>query len=249
MITVKSIFDFLCDRYPLETACDFDNPGLLVGDGQLTVTKALVALDCDIDAVNEAKRLGCELIVTHHPVIWEGLKSVTAGSIVFELIKSGISVISMHTNLDIASDGVNRTLCETIGLKNIESFTASDGFPLLCGDSPKASADALAEHIKKSLGFNVRYADSDREIKRVLICCGSGGDFLDDAKLSGFDALITADVKHNVFIDAVNSGISVFDAGHFASERVIVKPLARLLEKNFGEAEFIPFESQKIKSV
>lgn len=249
MIKVKDIYDFLNERYPIDTACDFDNPGFLIGDGDAAAEKVLIALDCDIDAVNTARENGCNLIITHHPVIWSGLKSVTAGSIAFELIKSGISVISMHTNLDIAKDGVNRTLCDALELKNISAVTAADGFPLLCGEVSVSDPDKLAAHIKERLGFGVRYASSGKKIKKALVCCGSGGDFLNDALCLGCDALITADVKHNVFTDAINADISVFDAGHYASERVIIKPLCRLLENSFKDLEFIPYYSEKIKSI
>ena len=102
MMTVNNILEFLSEKYPLDTACDFDNVGLLVGDKNAAVTKAVICLDCDINAVNYAKSIGAELIVTHHPVIFSGLKSILAGGVVYELVKSDISVISMHTNLDIA---------------------------------------------------------------------------------------------------------------------------------------------------
>ena len=117
MITVNNVLDFLTTEYPPDTARDFDNVGLLVGDGNSTVTKAMVCLDCDINAVKAAKEQGAGLIVTHHPVIFNGLKAVTAGSVVYELLSGGISVISMHTNLDIAVGGVTENLCEAIETK------------------------------------------------------------------------------------------------------------------------------------
>ena len=128
MITVKDIFEFLNDKFPVETASDFDNPGLLVGNKNTIITKALVALNCDANAVKTASENGCELIITHHPVIFTPLKNITAGSIVYELIKSDIAVVSMHTNLDIAKGGVNDCLCKKLLLKNVKTFTADDGF-------------------------------------------------------------------------------------------------------------------------
>ncbi len=246
---VIDIFNFLDSCFPVSTACDFDNVGLLVGDGEREVNTALVALDCDITAVELARKMGAQLIVTHHPVIFDGLKSVTAGSVVYELIKSGISVISMHTNLDIAVGGVTERLCEAIGLTEIKSFTAHDGFVIREAKCPITDAKELALHIKESLGGGVRFVAGKTPVNRVLVCSGSGGDFLEDAVDAGFDALITADVKHNVFIDAVNNEISLFDAGHYASENMIVAPLTHLLSEEFKSIKFIPHSADKIKYV
>ena len=249
MMTVNNVLEFLTDKYPLDTACDFDNVGLLVGDGESAVTKAVVCLDCDINTVNYAKEIGANLIVTHHPVIFNGLKAVTVGTVVYELVKANISVISMHTNLDIAVGGVTENLCAAIGLTNVKPYVAHDGFLIREAECIIHEADRLAEHIKAKLGGAVKYADSGKPIHRVLVCSGSGGEFLSDVIDCGFDALISADIKHNVFIDAVNNGVSVFDAGHYQSENVIVKPLLNELSNRFIEIEFNEFNNNKIKSI
>lgn len=249
MITVNNILDFLKQKYPLDTARDFDNVGLLVGNGETAVTKVMVCLDCDINAVRHAKEMRANLIITHHPVIFDGLKNVTVGTVVYELINSGISVISMHTNLDIAVGGVTERLCEAIGLCNIKPFVAHDGFLIREASCNIHSADTLAQHIKTALGCAVRYADSGREIKKVIVCSGSGGDFLTDVIDGGYDALIAADIKHNVFIAALNNGVTVFDAGHYSSENVVIKPLCRELSAAFCDTEFFTYDNQKIKSV
>ncbi len=238
MMTVNKILDFLKQKYPLDTACDFDNVGLLVGDGEATVEKAVVCLDCDINTVNYAKSMGAQLIVTHHPVIFSGLKNILAGGVVYELIKSDISVISMHTNLDIAKGGVTENLCEAIGLDNAKPFVAHNGFLIREAECDIHDADKLAEHIKHQLGGAIRYVDSGKNINKVLVCSGSGGEFLTDVISGGYDALISADIKHNVFIDAINNGVAVFDAGHYQSENVIVKPLCALLSSSFTEIIF-----------
>ena len=248
-MTVNNILDYLKDKYPLDTACDFDNVGLLVGDKDITVTRAVVCLDCDINTVNYAKNVGAQLVVTHHPVIFDGLKDVTVGTVVYELVKAGISVISMHTNLDIAEGGVTENLCNAIGLLNVKPYVAHDGFLIREAECPIHNAEKFAEHIKLKLGGAVRYADSGRDINRVLVCSGSGGGFLADVITGGYDALIAADIKHNVFMDAVNSGVTVFDAGHYQSENVIVAPLCELLKNAFCDVEFLNFNNDKIKSV
>lgn len=248
MIKNKDIFDFLCEKYPLDTACDFDNPGFLVGNKENETKKVLVALDCDLKAIERARNCGCNLIVTHHPVIFDPLKSVTKGSVVYELIENGISVISMHTNLDIAEGGVNDCLCKVLGLKDVEIFEVADGFMLRKGVSPISDPHALAESIKQNLGGTVRYV-AGRPIKNVLVCSGAGGDFLEDAIKGGFDALITADVKHHLFLEALNAGISLFDAGHYHTENVVIKPLCEILKDKFATLEFIPYENEHLKTV
>ncbi len=247
-MTVKEIFEFLNSRFPTDTACDFDNVGILVGDENLVVTNALIALDCDMGAVNEALRNNCNLIITHHPVIFEPLKAVLSNSIVHKLIENKITVISMHTNMDMGENGVNDTLCSVLGLENLRPITASDGYLLKSGEISPVCAENLAKQIKLKLGGRIKYCDGLKLISKILVCSGSGGDFIEYAKKGGFDALITADVKHHHFLYANDNGISLFDAGHFETEDIIINPLKKLLEENFS-CKFFSFHPNTIKYV
>lgn len=249
-MTVKDIFDFLNEKFPTETACDFDNVGLLVGDPNTEVKKAVVALDCTPNTVNTAIKNGCQLIITHHPVIFDPLKRVLAGSAVYEVIKSGISVISMHTNLDVGIGGVNDCLCSALSLENVKKVPAADGYLLNVGELPSPLCpDSLAEYIKEKLGGGVKYFGTDKEIKRVLLCSGSGGSYVTEVKKHNCDALITADVKHNQFLDAERLDVSLYDAGHFETEDVVTEPLKRLLTQNFPSIQFITEHTTKIKYI
>ena len=249
-MTVNDIFEFLNGIAPVNTACDFDNAGILVGDPSAEVSGAVVALDCTASAIKTAIKNNCELIITHHPVIFDPLKTVLTGSTVFELIKSGISVISMHTNLDIAVSGVNDCLGRVLGFDNFEKRPASDGYLLNFAelDTP-LSADELARHIKEKLGGSVKFTDSGKNIKRVALCSGSGGGYAFDTAVSCCDALITADVKHNIFIDTERLGISVFDAGHFNTEDAVTEPLKGLLSEKFKTVSFYADHHSEIKYV
>lgn len=249
-MTVNDIFEFLNDIAPANTACDFDNAGILVGDPSADVSGAVVALDCTASAIKTAIKNNCELIITHHPVIFDPLKTVLTGSTVFELIKSGISVISMHTNLDIAVSGVNDCLCRVLEFDNFEKRPASDGYLLNFAelDTP-LSADELARHIKEKLGGSVKFTDSGKNIKRVALCSGSGGGYAFDTAVSCCDALVTADVKHNIFIDTERLGISVFDAGHFNTEDAVTEPLKSLLSEKFKTVSFYADHHSEIKYV
>lgn len=248
-MTVNNIFKFLDNKYPTSTACDFDNVGLLVGNPENEVKKVLISLDCTKKTVNLANELGCELIITHHPVIFGPIKRVVAGDIPYELIRNNTSVISMHTNLDMGDGGVNDSLCAALGLKKIEAVTAEDGYVLKSGNISPIAADKLAKKITKALGFGVRYADGGRPIEKVLVCSGSGGDFIGEAINRGFDALVTADVKHHQFLMAADNGISLFDGGHFATEDIIIEHLSTLLQNKFPEISFICDHSTDIKYV
>lgn len=246
---VKDILGYLESLYPPDTACEFDNVGLLVGENESEVRSAVVALDCDINTLNFALDNGANLIITHHPVIFEPIKSVTDDDIVFGLIKNGISVISMHTNLDVGNGGVNDTLCDVLALKDVKPYIAEDGYMLKCGKTDFDNADNFAPFIKKQLGGAVKYVSGNKPIKNVLVCSGSGGNYIDEAINGGFDALVTADVKHHQFISAINAGVSLFDGGHYNTENVIVEPLCERLRKQFSDTVFIPFLGEKIKTV
>ena len=244
---VRNIFDYLNSLFPVATACNFDNPGLLVGDGDSEVKKALISLDCTLKTVELAKAHSCELIITHHPVIFSPLKNAVAGTVVYELIKSGISVISMHTNLDTGNGGVNDCLCQALGLKNITPYTAADGYVLKSGTISPISANDFAELIKAKLGGRAKYVDGKKPIKTVLVCSGSGGDFIEEAIKGAFDALVTADIKHHQFLIAEDKGISLFDGGHFETEDIVLEPLKELLKKQFTETLFLTDHRTEIK--
>ena len=247
-MTVNDIFDYLNSLYPVNTACDFDNPGILVGDKHAEVKRSVISLDCTDSAIDKAVKNECQLIITHHPVIFEPLKNVLSDSPVYRIIKNGISVISMHTNLDIGENGVNDTLCDVLELNNTEKYIAEDGFPLNTGLLPvQMTPEQLAGYIKKKLGGRIKYSSGSDKINRVLVCSGSGGSYFTELIRSGCDALITADVKHNVFIDAARLGKSVFDAGHFETEDVVINRLNNILSSRFNGITFFTDHTSEIK--
>jgi dinuclear metal center YbgI/SA1388 family protein len=246
-MTAQDIFEFLNQKYPTFTACGFDNVGTLVGDCNQTVTKVMVALDCTMPVIKEALKNGCELIVTHHPVIFSGLKSVLSDTLVYEIIKNGLTVISMHTNLDQGDGGVNDTLCDVIGLKNVETVETPDKFLIKKGEISPLSADDFAKRLKEVLNYPVKYV-GENQIKNVLVCSGSGAQYHTLLQTHGCDALVTADVKHNNFLDAAQNGFALYDCGHFNTEVVVIKPLCELLSKEFNNIQFIANCDSQIKT-
>lgn len=249
---VFDVLEFLQKIAPPELAADYDNIGLLVGDNQAVVSGIVVSLDCTSDAIDMAQKLGANLIVTHHPIIFQPLKEITSPSIIFRLIKSNISVISAHTNLDAAKGGVNDTLCNVLEISNIMGISpiGNIGFEARIGCvSKEFNCDELAVFIKEKLGGPVKYVGTSKKIKTIAVCSGSGADLLECAMESGADALITADVKHSKLIEAENLGFALFDAGHFNTEDVIVDLLCSKLSKQFNGTEINTCHISKIKCV
>ena len=247
-MTVQDIFNFLNSKFPVSTACDFDNVGVLVGDKQQEVKTAIIALDCNDLVVKKAINENAQLIVTHHPVIFNPLKNVLSDSLIYKLIKNNISVISMHTNLDVGVGGVNDSLANAISLNNIETVLAEDGYALRIGTVSPVSATQFAEQLKNSLNTTIKYVETERQIENVLICSGSGGNFLNEAVKYGCDAFVTADVKHNVFLEASHLNIAIFDAGHFETENVVIDQLLNLLSNQFINIKFITEQTNLIKN-
>lgn len=245
---VKDILEFLCEVAPLDTACDFDNVGLLIGDAEKEVLSCVVALDCTEKTVKTAIEKGAQLIITHHPVIFNPLKKVLKGDVVHTLIENGISVISMHTNLDVATNGINDVLANALELENVIPLIAEDGFVLRMGELSKPlTADSFAEFVKQKLNTPVKYV-GENTVKKVAVCSGSGADFLFCAKENGADALLTSECKHHLFLEAAKQDITLADAGHFNTEDIIVEPLCEILTKQFPKITFIAEHFNYIKT-
>ncbi|MBQ1187249.1 MAG: Nif3-like dinuclear metal center hexameric protein [Clostridia bacterium] len=250
-MTVNDIYTYLDDKYNFSSALSYDNVGHLVGSLNSTVTGIVVCLDCTDEAVSMAVEQGANLIVSHHPVIFDPLKSVTDESLVYRLIRNDISVISVHTNLDQADGGVNDALCSAIDLVNVEKVTDSEGFFYRIGELEEPmSAEVFANFVAEKLKLRVKYVGENNSVKRVAVCSGSGGSMLFEVAGTGVDAFVTADVKHDVFLDAHALGMVLLDAGHFETEDIIVAPLANELKTafpkvNVAENHFTPIKYTK----
>ncbi len=241
MAQVKDLYRLIHQIAPFDNADSFDNVGLLIGDPSIEVTGVLVTLDLTEDTIAEAIANGFNTVLTHHPVIFHPLKSVLAGGLVFRCIREGINVISAHTNLDKATEGVNTALAEALGLINLRPLhtPASEtdlGYGLL-GDLPTPKPPSeVASMVKTALEAQfVTFHSAERPISTVAICSGSGGSFLSTAISAGADAMITGDVKHDVFLSAKLAGISLMDAGHFATETVVLPKLKQQITAAFAE--------------
>ena len=247
-MTVKDVYEFLDEKFPFNTARAYDNPGLLVGDSNAKVTGVITCLDCSDEAISKAVEIGANLMVTHHPLIFKPLTSVTEESLVYRLIRNGISLISAHTNLDVGDGGVNDTLCSAIGLTNIEKIYDGEGYAFRMGElSEPMDSDSLAQRLFSVLNIRVKYVGENKFIKKVAVSSGSCGDLLEVALKTSADAFVTADVKHKDFCRAHNEGFSLFDAGHFNTEDVVIPVLAKLLSEQGLRVEEFRFSPIKYK--
>lgn len=243
MNTIKVIFDKLCEIAPLELQLDYDNAGFLIGRADTPVEKALLSLDVTEEVVDEAVERGAQLIVSHHPVIWDEMKSLTdqkSGSEkLLRLLENGIAVISMHTNLDIVEGGVNDVLLSLLGAENEGPFD-DEG----CGRKGRLQnalpLDAFLALCKEKLNTRgLRYYDAGRPAEHIAVLGGAGGSALIEAWRAGCDTYVTADVKYSVFLQARELGINLIDGDHFCTENPVIGVLAKKLGDAFPETAFI----------
>lgn len=247
---VLDVYNLLDEHFPFNTACDFDNVGLLIGDSNAEVTGIVTALDCTAEVLDFAKNSGANLVVCHHPVIFDPIKRLTSDLVAYKAVNYGISVISAHTNLDAASGGVNDCLCEKIGLVNVKHFY-SDGFAMRIGKVKETcTAEQLALRCKEALNTSgVNFTCNNKPIKTVAVCSGGGKSVLDDVLNSSADAFVTGELKYSDLLYADNLGFNIIECGHFETEDVVVAPLCRLLADNFSSINVTEYHNCGIKHV
>ena len=241
---VKEILDFLGEKAPFDTCEEWDNVGLLVGSGYQPATRVLVALDVTDGALEAAKAIGADLIVTHHPVIFRPISRLSADSMPYRLAAAGISVISAHTNLDKAVEGVNDTLAARLGLTDVE--IAADGMTRIGTLPEEMTATAFASHVAAVLGTPVRAA-GDKAVKTVALCGGAAGSSMFPL-IGKVDCFITGEVKHHEWLMAAGR-INVIDGGHYSTEVPVVDTLCRWLAEGFPTLQVVPYHEGECFSV
>lgn len=241
MPTVREIEQRLFELAPREGAMSWDNVGQLLGDPEREVTRVLVALDITEDVADEAVAQGCQLIVSHHPVMncaWLPVQSVRSdrpqGHLLMKILTNGLSAICMHTNLDVAKGGVNDCLAETLELIDPGPLGDPEG---LCRmgtlKSPMPLQD-FAAFVCKALGSNgVRYADAGKPVCRVAVGGGACESYEQAVIDAGCDTFVTSDLAYHTFLDAKGKGINLIDAGHFPTEDPVCAKLVSYLTAQF----------------
>ena len=233
MTTVNDVLEFMETIAPMALKMPWDNAGLLCGSRNTQVTKILIALDPFEHVCQEAADWGAELIVTHHPLIFDPQRAIVdnnpVGRSILKLCRNGICAINAHTNLDQAEGGINDILAQTLGLENIETICENDMQLLRKGDVPEQSLEAFMATVKEKLNCTgLRYVSNGKPVRKVAVGGGACGGELWQAQRAGCDTFVTSDVKYNQFWDAKDFGMNIIDAGHFHTENPVC---AYLLEK------------------
>ena len=240
MTQVNDIYNALNELAPFSSQVSWDNSGILVGNKSNAVKKIMLTLDITYETAFEANKIGADLVISHHPVIFSPLKFLDESNPAVILSKHNINAICMHTNFDIANGGMNDILCERLGLvpNEGEVLSEKDNIGRICNLSKPADIPTVAKWVKDALGCRVvRYNDTGKKISRIGICSGEGAEYFTDALQKGCQLLITGDIKHHDFIDAHNAGISLIDAGHFYTENIFYDNLKAFLLGRFPDLE------------
>ena len=237
--TVSDVERLVGEIAPYELAEEWDNVGLLFGRAGATVTRALVALDLTQEALEQAKALGAQLIVTHHPIMFSARRRITdadrEGRLMLAMAEAGIAHIAAHTNLDSAPGGVNDTLMTAMGCAHVRG----EGF-VRVGELPEGMTfSALCERAAARLHASVRaYGAPDRHVRALGCCSGAGGGEVETARKLGADCFITGEIRHHEALDAVDSGVAVIEAGHFETENPVCEVLRCALQNAADALEY-----------
>ena len=225
-MTVKTLYERLCDRIPEDLREDWDNDGLMCSsDDQREVKRALITLDVTEDIVDYAISHEFDLILSHHPLIFKPLKSVTEDSHVarkvIKLIKHDISVMSFHTRADKVEGGVNDTLADILGIKDAVPF--GEGFLGRIGTLEEELTMEDFSYLLKGLldCDGVKVADACIPVQRVAVVGGDGKDYVEAALAAGADTFVSGRISYNIMAEAAERGINMLEAGHYFTEQPV----------------------------
>lgn len=231
---------------PPELAEEWDNSGIQIEAGD-SVSKVLVALEVTERVIEEAKSLGVDMVVTHHPLFFGGFKSITnellPGKYSLELIKNGISVYSAHTNFDIMNGGNNDFIAKLIGISDIKAHGIIRTGRLRKTLTLKELAIKIAKDLDIEPAKIRMIGNPEQKIKKLCWCTGAGSEYIMDSYDLKSDVYITGDVKYHDAVTIDEFGMNCLDIGHFGSEKIFTENMASIIKKHLKGLEVI--ESKK----
>ena len=215
---------------PFDTAEAWDNVGLLVGDREAEVTGVMLCVDATKEAMRQAVERGCSVILSHHPLMFSGVKHLRQdeyeGALLRCLVQNDLNLIAAHTNLDAAEGGVEDALASALGIR----VDKEERF-LRCGTVVQQTEGDFLLTVKQFLNPQAMfYGDVNREVSRVAVSCGGGGEFFREAMAMGATLFVTGEMKHHERIEAQASGMDVIIAGHEETESIVFTGLKKRLE-------------------
>ncbi len=251
---IREIAAVIEEFAPLAWQEDYDNAGLIVGRPEDEVHAALLAVDVTEEVLDEAEAKGCDLVITHHPIVFRALKRFNSADYVQRCveraIRRGIALYACHTNLDSAPHGMSWQLAESLGIGELRVLQPTERRQPAAGGSqaggtgaevgfgvvgnlpePVAAMDFMRRMQRLLEVRCVRHSDLVRpEVRRVAVCTGAGASLIGDARRAGADLYLTADLKYNDFMTP-DKALVVADIGHFESEYCAIRLLFAVLSK------------------
>jgi len=238
-MTLHSIKDILNQIAPLDIQDDWDNSGMQVCTGHKDIKKILIALEINNAVIDEAIAIKADMILTHHPLLFEGVKKICpcspCGEYIIKLVKNDIAVYASHTPFDKIKDGNNEYFLKELGLKGIKKINdyvrvgSLERTITLSSFAKKVAKFSSCEGMIRVVG------EPNKKIKKVGICTGAGADMYKDAKDAGADVFITGDIKHHLAQNAKDEGMCLIDALHYGTEKQFVDNMHAMLSKKIGK--------------
>lgn len=231
---VKDIEQLIYNEAPKALAYEWDNTGLLCGNKDADVTGICVCLDVTPDTIKKAVSGGANTIVSHHPFIFSGIKNIDYtsyfGSMLHSVVLNNLNIISMHTNIDKAKNGINEMLAQKLGFKNIEPLIPEENGAGMgrMGEISDISFKEFCKFVSNTLNTPIKTVGNNNTIKKAAVVSGSGIDFENEAIKNGCDVLITGDVKYH---QALEAKINIIDAGHYPTEIYVLEVFENILKK------------------
>ena len=254
---VNDIDKYLSEVFPPENALDYDNVGLIAGNRDKVVSAILVSLDLTSKAIQAAKACGANLIVTHHPIIFGGIKALTmddyVGRTLVELVNSGISVISCHTNLDLTDEFGNLAIAELLGANDARHLEGS-----VCGVVYKIDSEepvTLKDYCRKvandlKCSGIITINDPQNKVHKVFIQGGAFDEDSVDAVLKeGIDTVVSGEIKHHICVGLGQMGVNTIIAGHSATEQAYLPKMAKLLSEKFPGIDITVNYNNEVSSI
>ncbi|MFR9649491.1 MAG: Nif3-like dinuclear metal center hexameric protein [Rikenellaceae bacterium] len=243
MVKVKDITAIIEEFAPLALQQSYDNSGLVVGRYDNPVSGVLLAVDVTVEVLQEAIDMGANMVITHHPIIFNPVKRFNSSNYVevaVEMaIKNDINLYACHTNLDSVEGGTSWYLADKLGVKGLSVMQpsnrgdiANSGFGVVGEFERDYSFDEVMNNISQSVGVEaIKHSRVvDKPIRRVALCTGSGGSLMGEAIEAEVDLYITSDLRYNDFMTPDNR-FTVIDIGHFESEYCAIDILYDVLSK------------------
>ena len=234
-MTVKELYNILNEKIPASLSCPWDNDGLMCcPHGDREVKKVLITLDVTGKAIDYAAEGGFDLIISHHPFIFKGLKSINDGSHIargaIRLIQNNISVFSFHTRLDAVEGGVNDTLASLLELSDIRPF-GEEGIGRIGENDAYSDLGALCDKIKEVTGAPFLLSAGGRgRPHSIAILGGEGGDDISAARAAGADTYISGRLGYHNMVDAEGGELTLIEGGHFFTEFPVCFTLEKMLK-------------------